>query len=191
MGIYSKQQLLSELIDRTELISSSVQYFLRLNDEQLNARPAPGKWSIAAIFEHLNITNAIYIRSILKKLQRAGDVTGDTFKSGWLGDWAYEKMMPRPDGTVFKMKTPAFLHPPNHLLDGHDVLNRFLQQQDMIHDILTHARSKDLQRIKVPFSFTKLLSLRLGDNLRFLIAHSERHLLQAQRATEAILNVEL
>ncbi len=189
MAIYKKQQLLSELLDRTDLISSSVQNFMRLSNEELNAQPAPGKWSIAAVFEHLNITNDIYIRRILKKMQQAPDIDGSLFRSGWLGDLAYEQIMPRPNGTVLKLKAPHLLRPSGDQLNGHEVLNRFLQQMDMIHDILRHAASKDLERIRIPLASTRMVSLRLGDSLRFVIAHCERHLLQAKKVHSLLFSV--
>jgi hypothetical protein len=186
MAVFNKQNLLSELLDRTDLINSSTRVFFRLSDEQLNNRQAPGKWSIAEIFEHLNITHQIYINFILAKITKAADVNSLSYKSGWIGDWVYERIMPRSDGSVFKMKAPKTLQPAYGALDPKEVLNRFLQQQDTLHDIIRHSSTKDIQGIKIPFAFTKTLKLRLGDNLRFLIAHNERHLLQAQRIMEAV-----
>jgi uncharacterized damage-inducible protein DinB len=191
MAAFEKKQFLSRLIDRTELITSNTKSFLRLNNEQLNQKPAPGKWSIAEIFEHLNIAHDIYIRCILSKISKAPEINSSTFKSNWLGDFAYTQIMPREDGTIFRLPAPKKLQPKTNKLDGADVLDRFLQQQDNIQDILQHVANKDLERIKIPFAFTNLLRLRLGDNLRFIIAHNERHMLQAQRIMEKILQPEL
>ena len=186
MAVFSKQSLITELLDRTELIKASTQPFLRLNDDQLNFKPAPGRWSIAEIFEHLNIKNNIYIRSILSRITRAPDVTGEKYTSGWLGDWVYNKIMPRADGTVFAIRAPRAHCAADGLLDGKDILHRFLQQCDAIDDILRHVSTKDLARIRIPFSFTRLLRFRLGDNLRYLVAHNERHLLQAHRVMDLL-----
>jgi hypothetical protein len=186
MPVFSKQQLLSELMDRTELVRSNTNPFLRLTNEQLNAKPARGKWCISEIFEHLNITQGLYIKSILTKMSRASDTVSPIYKSGWLGDLVYTRIMPRPDGTVFKLKTPKILTPENKAIDGHEVLNNFLHQLDIVHDILQHAATKDIQRIKIPVALTNLIKLRLGDNLRLIIAHNERHILQAKRVMETI-----
>ena len=186
MPVFNKQNLLSELMDRTDLINSNTRVFFRLSNEQLNSRLAPDQWSIAEIFEHLNITHAMYINFILTKITKATDVNTSLYKSGWIGDLVYDKIMPKSDGTVFKMKAPKTLRPARDPLDGQEVLNRFLQQQDTIYDIIRHVSTKDLQGIKIPFAFTNTVKLRLGDNLRFLVAHNERHLLQAQRIMEAV-----
>jgi len=182
MAVFNKQNLLSELTDRTELVISNTQPFLRLTNEQLNEKVSQDAWSIAEVFEHLNKIHQIYIKDIVQKINGAADIEQKTnFNSGWLGDIVYEKTMPRPNGTVFKFRTPKLLHPGKNSLDGRNVLERFLQHQDTIHDIISHVSSKDLERIKIPFYFTRVLNLRLGDKLRFIIAHNERHLLQAQR----------
>jgi hypothetical protein len=181
MTVFNKQGLITELLDRTELIKASTKPFLRLDEEQLNFKSDPNRWSIAEIFEHLNICNNIYIRSILSRITKAPDVKGEEYRSGWLGDWIYEKAMPRADGSVFKIRARKSLHASSCLLDGQETLQRFLQQCDMIDDILRHVSTKNLQAIRIPFTFSRLLHLRLGDNLRYLIAHSERHLLQAHR----------
>src|SRR5882724_32312 len=181
MAVFNKQGLITELLDRTELIKASTKAFLRLNEEQLNFKPDPSTWSIAEIFEHLNICNNIYIRSILSRITKAPDEKEEEFRSGWLGDWLYVKIMPRADGSVFKIRARKMMHADGCALNGQETLQKFLQQCDMIDDILRHVVTKNLQRIRIPFSSSRLLQLRLGDNLRYLIAHSERHLLQAHR----------
>ncbi len=189
MAVFNKQSLLTELMDRIELIKASTQPFLRLNNDQLNYQPAPGKWCISEIFGHLNICNDLYIRQIMTKITKAPEIKagpGDKYNSGWLGDWVYEKIMPRTDGSVFKLKAPKFLHAVAVNLNGKEVLNHFLQQLDMVDDILRHSGTKDMEGIRIPFSFTRLITLRLGDNLRYLVAHIERHLLQAQKVVSVL-----
>jgi hypothetical protein len=181
MAVFSKQGLITELLDRTELIKASTQPFLRLSNDQLHQRPGPGKWSIVEIFGHLNITHDIYIRNILYRITLAPDVESERYRSGWLGDWVYDKIMPRSDGSVFKIKALKAHCAAGGVVDGKEVLESFLRKCDAIDDILRHVSTKDLQRIRIPFSFSRLLRLRLGDCLRYLVAHGERHLLQAQR----------
>src|SRR5665811_1692313 len=127
MTVFSKQGLITELLDRTELIKASTQPFLRLSEDQLNASPGPGKWSIAEIFGHLNIYNSAYIRCILSRITVAPDVKTETFRSGWIGEWIYRQTMPREDGTVSKKKAVRAARPPAGVQDGKEILQRFLQ----------------------------------------------------------------
>lgn len=186
MAVFSKQGLITELLDRTELVKASTQSFLRLTETQLHFKPAPDKWSIAEIFGHLNIVHDIQVRGLLSRITLAPDVKDEQYRSGWLGEWMYGKMMPRPDGTVFKLPAPRNFRVSEEGLEGHSELTRFLQQCDALDDILRHVFTKDLIKIKVPLSFSKLLRLRLGDHLRFMIAHNERHLLQAHRVLSQV-----
>lgn len=182
MTTFNKKNLLHELHDRLEIVRNNLQPFCRLSDEQLNQRPAPGKWSIAEIIEHLNITHGLYLTAINKVMDNAPINNKDVFNSGVLGNWFYDIIMPRPDGTVFKLKAPKKLHSKVKQLNGQQVLQKFQQQLDEFEHIIELSAYVDLQKVKVSLSFTKLVKLRLGDILRFIAAHSERHLLQAQRA---------
>jgi hypothetical protein len=186
MAVFSKQVLITELLDRIELIKASTQPFLRLTDQQLNFSPAPDKWSVAEVFGHLNIAHDGYIRGMLSRVALAPDVKMETYRSGWLGDWWYSRILPRSDGSVFKIPSPRRLHAPKQGLDGREELHRFLQQCDALDDILRHASTKDLQGIKIPFSFARFIRFRIGDTLRYLVAHNERHLLQAHRVLKQV-----
>ncbi|HEY6899705.1 MAG TPA: DinB family protein [Puia sp.] len=166
-------------MDRTELIKASSQLFLRLSDEQLQYKPDPDKWSIAEIFGHLNIAHDWYIRCILSRVTLAPDWASDEYSSSWLGEWMYEKIMPRHDGSVFKIKALKAHYATE--VDGRTELESFQRKCDAMDDILRHAATKNLRQIKIPFHFFGVLGLRLGDTLRILVAHGERHLLQAQR----------
>ena len=181
MAVYSRQALIAELLDRTEVIKAGTQPFLRMSDDQLALNPAPEQWSIAEVFCHLNLSNEIYIRSILSRVTLAPDTASDAFRSTWLGEWAYEKIVPRPDGSVLKMRSARSVRPSKPPDDLREVLHSFLRACDAMDDILRHSATKDLRRIRIPFHFVPLLHFSLGETLRFLIAHNERHLLQAQR----------
>lgn len=185
MATFSRQILITELLDRTELLKASTKPFLRLTDERLLDRPAPGKWSIAEIYSHLDLSMDEYIRRILSRIALAPDHPVDEYHSGWLGDWLYDKIMPRPDGSVFKLKATA-AHLPNPTdLNGREALEEFERHCDALDDILRHVKTKDLRGIRIPFYGNGLIRLRLGDLLRFMVAHGERHLLQAKRLVGA------
>lgn len=187
MTTFNKKNLLLELHDRLELVRNNIQPFCRLTEEQLNHRPEADKWSIAEVFEHLNITHGIYLTAINKVMANAPINNKDKFNSSWLGNWAYDLIIPRPDGSVFKMKAPKKLHSKSAALNGKAVLEKFQRQLEEFDHIIELSAYVDLQKVKIPFSFTNLLKLRLGDNLRFIVAHSERHLLQAQRLLQSVV----
>jgi hypothetical protein len=55
MAVFSRQGLITELLDRTELIKAGSAAFLRLTDEQLGFSPPSHAWSIVEVFAHLNL----------------------------------------------------------------------------------------------------------------------------------------
>ena len=81
----------------------------------------------------------------------------------------------------FKMKTAKSVLPVKPNEDPKEVLHTFHRSCDAMDDILRHSATKDLRRIRIPFHFVPLLRFSLGETLRFIVAHNERHLLQAQR----------
>jgi len=186
MAVYSRQGLIAELLDRTEVIKAGTRSFLLLTDQQLEFSPAPDKWSIVEVFAHLNLSNNIYIKNILPPVTRALDFAPDEFRSSWLGEWAYEKIVPRPDGSVLRMRSAKSVKPTKTPENSREVIETFLRGCDALDDILRHAATKDIRRIRIPFHFVPFLHFSLGETLRFLIAHNERHLLQAQRMVPAL-----
>jgi hypothetical protein len=181
MAVFSRTSLITELLDRTELLKANTQTFLRLTDEQLKQPPGPGQWCIAAVYGHLNLSMDQSIRIILHRIALAPDSPSDEYSSGLLGDLVCYIIMPRPDGSVFKLKARKTLIVEPASIDAREELSVFLRHCDALDDILRHVATKDLRRITIPFFLPRLLRLRLGDVLRFLVAHGERHLLQAQR----------
>lgn len=186
MTSFNKKDLLSGLHDRAELIRNNLQPFLRLPDEHLLTRPAPGKWSVAEIFEHLNLMHGVLLQSVGKAMHKAPINARESFNSGWIGGQIYRWTMPRPDGTVFPLKSPRRFHAGAGPLQPKKVLNRFMDQLDEYDHVLELCHYVDLQKIKLSFVFPRGLKLRLGDGLRFIVAHCERHLLQARHVLEQV-----
>jgi len=186
MTSFNKKELLSGLHDRIELIRNNLQPFLRLADEQLLKSHAPGKWCIAEIFEHLNIMHGSMLLSIGKGMHKAPINSRESFSSGWLGRKIYQYTMPRPDGTVFSMKTHRRFNAGTAPLHPRKVLDTFMSQLDELDHVIDLCVYVDLQKVKLPFPFARGLKLRLGDALRFMVAHCERHLLQARNTLQQV-----
>ena len=60
------------------------------------------------------------------------------------------------------------------------VIKEFLEGQDKLLRLLDMAKGKNLAKIHIPITLTKMIKLRLGDTFRFLIAHEQRHMIQAR-----------
>ena len=60
-------------------------------------------------------------------------------------------------------------------------LAEFIEQQERMLQLLDEARAVNLNTVRVPISLTRWIRLRLGDTFGFVVAHVERHVLQAER----------
>ena len=143
-------------------------------------QPSPSNgWSIVQCLQHLNAYGYYYLPEIEKGLAKnTGKAAAVTFTSTWLGNYFTRTM----DPTTNQKKYKAFkAYNPLPNLDAHVVVAEFIQQQEVLLSYLKKARAADLNTIKVPVSIASWLKLRLGDVLQFVIAHNQRHVLQAQR----------
>lgn len=176
----NKDQLLDSLEEKVERhLQEAIKHFQNMSDRKL-LLPAPdGGWSIAQCLDHLNSYGHFYLPHIKNGLAKPqAKPAPDTFTSSWFGSY-FTRIM---DPATGKKKYKALKgHIPSRDLDAHAVVAEFIQQQEALLDYLKQARSKDLKAIKIPLSLTKWVKLRLGDVFQFLIAHNERHMVQAKR----------
>lgn len=175
---FNSKELIEELILITETAANAARKFKTLSTEQLNYRAAPGKWSILECLEHLNRYGDFYLPEIEKRiLEQQGKTYSPVFRSGIVGNYFANLMRPQ-QGQVKKMATPKDKNP-LHAALSITVIDRFIKQQERMVSLLRMARAVDLTRTKTAISLTKMLKLRLGDTFRFVIYHTERHMLQA------------
>lgn len=63
-------------------------------------------------------------------------------------------------------------------------IERFLEQQRQILELLKKSRKVSLSKTKTYISISKLIKLKLGDTLKVLIYHNERHIVQATKVLD-------
>lgn len=171
-------ELIEDLIERTKSNINRVEVLNVLNDEQLNWKPSAEKWSVLECIEHLNRYAEFYNPEIAQRLKQAKSSKTGRFKSSWLGEYFAESMKPKEK--LNKMKTFTAMNP-NQAQLNRSIIDRFLNYQRELLELLSQSRSLDLQRTKTSISISKIIKLRLGDTYRVVIYHNERHILQAKR----------
>ena len=179
MNPVNKAELLKTLEDRVEAhIADTIALFQNRSNDFLNMPSAAGGWSIAQCLDHLNSYGNFYLPHIEKKLLDSEDANSLEFTSSWFGAYFTKMMDPKTGKKKYKAMKG---HIPASDLDAAKVVGEFLRQQELLMSYLRQARKKDLNKIKIPISISKLIKLRLGDVFQFLIAHNERHMQQAKR----------
>lgn len=180
MPKYKSEDLLNELVKDVQRIKESAQFFQSSDQTKLAYSPDKSKWSVVQILEHLNAYNRHYLPLIEKHVSIVTHSKNPIFTPGFWGDMFTKKMKPT---NVYEIKNKmkamkAYTFPNSLHVDS--VLQEFLSHQDKFMRLLEMAKGSDLNAIHIPITLTSLVKLKLGDMFRFLIAHEQRHMIQAR-----------
>jgi DinB superfamily len=189
--MYKTNSLLDNLYAETEIyLEKAVKSWQNMPVVDLNKQPSSNSWSAAQCIEHLNIYGRYYLPAIENAIEMALNKNlkpNDYFKSGWLGDYFYRQMLPTTEGGLkMKMKSPANAIPQPQP-DAREMIAEFIDQQEKLQLLIERARQVDIGKIRIPITISKWIRLKLGDAFLFLIAHINRHILQAERAMNTTL----
>ncbi len=171
----SKKELLGDLKERTTLIQKEATTLKNLPSSILHWNPRRDAWNIVQCIEHLNRYGYFYIPELESKIQSAKQAGNHIFRSGLLGNYFAKSMLPKEN--LYKMSTFKNMNPINSPIQS-EVIDTFINQQNQILDILSSAEQIDLNTTKTTISISKWINLKIGDTLRILIYHNQRHMVQ-------------
>ncbi len=174
----TSEQLILDLIEDTRQNLNRVEAFRELDLEQLNHKSSKDDWSILECIEHLNLYGDFYLNEIDKRIKGSSKKSNNAFKSGIIGNY-FVKLMKAP-ATSKPMKTATDMNPNGSQLNA-KILDRFAEQQQRLLTLLDDARTVNLTKTKTSITISKIIKLRLGDTLRFVVAHNQRHILQGEK----------
>lgn len=179
-----RTKLLDQLITETKQLRTEVEAMMQLAPEVLNHKPTENGWSALECIEHLNIADAHYLAQFEQKVTNGVISEKEDFKSGWIGGYFVRAMKPKADGTIpSPMKTLNKFVPKATV--QMDTMAKFLDDQLSILDFLEQSKSLNLNKIKIPSAIGAIVTFKLGDAFSFLIAHNQRHIVQAQNAIKS------
>ncbi len=186
---FDSMELIDSLSAEVNTIVQRITELSALSNEQLNKQPARDKWSVAQIVEHLNTYDRYYIPLASQMLNKAVRVSGNKqFKPGWLGEYFVKSMYSqvKTTGAVTNKMSAMKGHIPSETLDATKVLNEFLVDQRKLLALLEQMKGVDIASVRIPITISKFITIKLGDAIRFLVAHEVRHFSQIERTLEAI-----
>jgi hypothetical protein len=173
--IQSVQKITQENIDNVK------KYAARLSENQLKWRPNPGVWSVEEVLAHLNVYATYYHPTFSKKIENTRFTsTKEGFVSSPLGRSAWKSMkLGRANNVKRKFKAQKGYNPlvDSNLISGNEV-EQFLESQNQLMEIIDKAQNVNIRRVKIPISISKIVRLRLGDALLFVVYHNQRHVQQ-------------
>ncbi len=188
MKKYNSVELLNQLQADVRQMILEANYLQSTDPGILLQQPAPGKWSVIQVLEHLNSYGNYYLLAIEKSLDEDKKAT-NVFKPGWIGNYFTKLMKPGENGRILnKMQSPKDHRPHSHP-DAFPVLTTFLEQQHYLLELLEKAKAKNIGSIRTPISIARLIKLKVGDVFRFLIAHQQRHFIQIENTLAAVKGI--
>jgi hypothetical protein len=185
VSIAFHRESLPVLIDVASKVPAQVRAeFGALRADQLNWKPDLDKWSVGQCFDHLIVSNAEYFPIFDRVLQ--GQKTTNTI-------WESLPILPRmwgqmliksvsPDGAR-KQKAPKIFTPTTSAVDS-GIITRFVDQQDRIVNYLNTITAVDAAKIIITSPVARVITYSLLDACRVIVAHEQRHILQATRVTQ-------
>ena len=157
--------------------------FSSLDLSSLNFKPSPDSWSILECLEHLNRYSRYYNPALAKAIaQNTGGNFVPSIDYSWLGKKSLDMVRPQ---NMKKHKTVKHMNPNNSQL-SRATLEEFLKHQTELLHLLQNAKSANLNKKAIPVEFFKLLKLRIGETLEFVVVHQERHVQQALRVKQQL-----
>lgn len=181
------QSLIDSLQKDVQHTLAQTRALQELPAKDLLQQPEQGKWSIAQVLEHLNAYNRFYLAVIEKAMQGNRMSMVAEYKPGWLGNYFTKLMQPKEDGTLAKKMSAPKAYNFGPVLDAEKVVQEFIIGQQKLETLLQKAGKVDLGRVKTPISISSVIKLKLGDTLRFLVAHQMRHFLQINRVKQQVV----
>lgn len=179
------EKLIESLLEQTRQIIDQVEKLKAYDLHTLMWKENEISWNILECLEHLNLYGDFYLPQMENKIKNSNTKPDFEFKSGFLGSYFAKSML--PNEKLNKMKTFKDKNPLNAKLDKL-VIDRFLNQQIKLIDVLNNSRNISLNEVKIQTSISSLLRLKLGDTFVFYINHIFRHLNQIDRIQFKINN---
>lgn len=156
-----------------------------LSPTQLKWRVSKESWNIQEILSHINSFSDYYNDLFVEKIKNSRKkVRKEYFISSPLGKSAWRSMkLGRANNVRRKLRAIKPYNPSfTPELVTEDAVERFIQSQNEMFTILDNAKTANLKKNKIQMSKGKLIRLRLGDALMFVVYHAERHIQQVKNS---------
>jgi hypothetical protein len=157
-----------------------------LTDEEANWQVQPGaSWSVAQCLDHLATINLFYLAGFVPlvataKQKGVGPFNG--LRSNAVGRWFVNSLEP-PVRQKTKARPQAV---PRTTVPLAGLVEAFKRSHDSYRALVESAADVDVNRVKGPNPFFKMVPMRVSTVLRIIPAHDRRHLWQAANVKRAL-----
>ena len=146
--------------------------------------PRPNAWSALDCVEHMNLFYDDYLPRVEAAVRGGTASSTSTYTPGFFRKMMIDSLRPQQGKRRMKIKTFKKMTPKTDDKPAEPVFTAFFKHHAHLEELLTQATSLNWNKAKVASAIGPILRFKLGDCFRLLLAHTERHLLQAQEALE-------
>ncbi|MBN8571858.1 MAG: DinB family protein [Ignavibacteria bacterium] len=181
------EAVINSLIKRTQtVLKKSEEEFGSLTAAQLNKKPAPDKWSIGQVFDHLIIYNSTYYpiyekvatgrhhMTLWQKINPLSHLTGSFLLKVLRSDTKKVKAL------------KSFRPSESNIPPG--IINDFVQNTNILLKYFSQIKEEDVDVNKtiVQSPAGSIFTYTLKDSMDISVTHMERHLKQAERGLKSL-----
>jgi len=179
----SKELIEQSLSEANQTRVNVEEKFFHLSSDELNRKPNPDSWSAAECFQHLIFTNGLYLTRFndILKAESGNGMDLINYKHSFWGKLILYFVNPK---TKMKSKTTSSFNPSQGKGDP-DVVKKYLEQHDQLTKAISGMKNLDLKRLRMASPINSKIKYNLGDAIRILSLHDQRHIQQAERALES------
>jgi len=155
----------------------------------LERRPAPDRWSVLEVCEHLNILSGHYLRHLQAAyVGPAPDLRKEAdHRPGLWGGLLTKAMRPGKDGSIpWRMRTLRIFEPRQAPVKRIGALDDLIDLLGQLRAVVREAMERGTAGPRITSTLGPLFRFKIADALNFAVAHQERHFMQIQRTLEAL-----
>ena len=181
----TSKELIELFISEAPKLKTAISnFFGELNEDQLNSKPLPGKWSIGECIDHLVISHDQYLKKIRKvkieKISKCED--SKSYKHTILGKLLVDSVSPE---ATRKLKTFSVFKPSHKIIDE-NIVDDYHRSLDNLVEMADKFKGYDLRKIKISSPVSSFIRLNLGEAFLIHLNHDRRHINQANRVLEKL-----
>ncbi|ALU25110.1 DinB family protein [Myroides odoratimimus] len=173
----TNQQVLDRLCLLTDKHLEQLQYIKRLSTEQLNYKPTVESWNILQCIAHLNYYFDFYLPQF-KSAMNGKKREQLLFKSGVIGKYFANILLYKENQKP--IKSPKQTNPIDKIISK-DVIITFEANLIALKDIIKKMPQEVVNNRAIVTMFSNWYKLNVGDSLRIVVYHNDRHFHQIQK----------
>ncbi|MBL4703727.1 MAG: DinB family protein [Flavobacteriales bacterium] len=179
--LFTKQELLDEMVVRIAEVKEQLPALKSLTPEQLNWKPNKKKWSVGQLIEHLNLFQDHYLTRQLKpKLNLAHTNLPDEDLT--TGKFARTFLMATHPGYHKRTKSQKPLKPAKETNANEMTVKYFDAHLVVIDELIVHFQNININSYTIGFIVNEMMMrFKFGSALYMTVNHNARHFDQIQK----------